>query len=491
MDASINFYEKIRHVERLLHKQEYTDSATRCVLVIEQAFRHIARLYAEQVDEDTRRRVQNAVRKRSRQSGDIDRLTMGQLAHVFRETNFFEAVARYLGKDSSSFAIVDIEKLTALRNKFAHHDQQASSTEAAFLLECLRVLLETFELIDPATHLPPSGTIIGMEPDTQGGFSMFDRFDHGYALLIGVGTTVHYPRWSLPVTIKDVQAIHKILIDPALCAYPDDDQHVRVLHDEGAAGEAILENLAWLSLRAAQDPEATVIVYYSGHGCVDSDTGHYYLIPGDIDPVDFTGSALSAENFSVALHNIAARRLLVFIDSCHAEGMAASKEGREFKLPQGFEKSALPENLVVKLKQGRGRAVFSSSSGDQSSWVRPDGTMSIYTYHLIEALKGAGNRPGETVVSVSNIMNHLGRTVEQSARMLCHASQSPFFDTATEDFPVSMLLGGKGLPAGGWEEVQGESAAKENASTQTTIRQTAGDNARQFGQVHGNVTIQG
>lgn len=380
-----------------------------------------------------------------------------------------------------------------MRNKFAHHDQRLSSTEAAFLLECLRVLLETFELIDPAT-LPPSETIDGTEPYTQGGFVMFDRFEHGYALLIGVGATTYYPRWSLPVTVKDVQAIHKILIDPDLCAYPDDEQHVRVLQDDSATGGAILENLAWLSLQAAHDPEATVIVYYSGHGWLDTSTGRYYLIPGDIDPIDFIGSALSAEDFTVALHSIAARRLLVFVDSCHAEGMATSKGSPDFRLPRGFEKSAIPENLVVKLAQRRGRAVFSSSSGDQSSWVRPDATMSIYTYHLIEALKGAGNKPGDTVVSVSNIMNYLGRTVEQSARTLCHSRQIPFFDTAAEDFPVALLLGGKGVPADGWEAVRKESEVKENASAasiQTTIQQTAGDNARQIGQVYGSVNIQG
>jgi hypothetical protein len=45
-------------------------------------------------------------------------------------------------------------------------------------------------------------------------------FDHGYALLIGVGATAD-PHWSLPVTVNDVQAIRKILTDAALCAYPN------------------------------------------------------------------------------------------------------------------------------------------------------------------------------------------------------------------------------------------------------------------------------
>jgi hypothetical protein len=35
---------------------------------------------------------------------------------------------------------------------------------------------------------------------------MAQAFPHGYALLVGVGTTAYVP-WSLPVTVKDVKAI--------------------------------------------------------------------------------------------------------------------------------------------------------------------------------------------------------------------------------------------------------------------------------------------
>ncbi len=53
---------------------------------------------------------------------------------------------------------------------------------------------------------------------------MSNHFAHGYALLIGVGRTVE-SRFSLPVTVKDVQALKAVLIDPHLCAYLDDVEH--------------------------------------------------------------------------------------------------------------------------------------------------------------------------------------------------------------------------------------------------------------------------
>lgn len=137
--------------------------------------------------------------------------------------------------------------------------------------------------------------------------------------------------------------------------------------------------------------------------------------------------------------------------------MATAKEP-SLELPPSVTPIAPPKSLIDDLKQSAGRVVFTSSRGTQRSWIRPDGTMSLYTYHLIEALQGAGNQPGDTNVRVSNLMNYLGKTVPESAGRLCQADQTPFLDAAAEDFPVALIRGGKGLPAGGWEAIQLEAA---------------------------------
>ena len=298
---------------------------------------------------------------------------------------------------------------------------------------------------------------------------MIDRFSHGYALLIGVGESA-YPKWSLPVTVRDVQALRAMLVDAALCGYPDDEDHVRLLHDAGATRQAILNGLAWLRDRANADAEATVVVYYSGHGWLDEGTGQYYLVAHDVEPVDVPGSTLAAQVFGEALRGIRARRLLVAMDCCHAEGMATAKDKPALKLPAGLAEASLPEGVAGELKQGEGRAVLASCRGSQRSWVRPDGTLSLYTHHLLEALQGAGNRPGDTLVRVSSLMGHLGQAVPASARRLCQAEQTPFFDAATEDFPVAVLRGGKGLPAGGWQAMRAEAERAIEGVVQAVIR---------------------
>lgn len=74
--------------------------------------------------------------------------------------------------------------------------------------------------------------------------------------------------------------------------------------------------------------------------------------------------------------------------------------------------------------------------------------MSIFTYHLIEALTGhAQPLAGATEVLVSDVMSYVTRTVPQSARQQAGAAQTPDFQISG-NFPVALFLGGKGLSKG-------------------------------------------
>ncbi|NET26358.1 HEAT repeat domain-containing protein [Okeania sp. SIO1I7] len=303
--------------------------------------------------------------------------------------------------------------------------------------------------------------------------TMSNTLSHNYALLIGIGDC-KYPNWSLPVTVKDVQAIKSFLIKPESCGYIDNENYLRFLCNEQATKQNILDNLNWLQQQAKNDPKATILVYYSGHGWLDKSTQNYYLIPHETSPVKLQKTALPATEFNNALQQISAQKLLVIIDSCHAQGMATAKETEELELPENFSKTALPKNLIDELRKGTGRAVFTSSTGEQSSWIRSDGKMSIYTDHFLEALHGGGNKPGDKEVKVSNLMNYVGKTVPESARQLGR-KQTPIFDfSQTEDFSVALLCGGKGLPDGGWEEVKSE--VRRNIGVGRDVYSADGDN---------------
>ncbi len=268
---------------------------------------------------------------------------------------------------------------------------------------------------------------------------MVTSFQNGYALIIGVGYR-DKPGWVLPETVNDAVAIEGILTDPNHCAY--DSKQVHLLCDEEATRANILQGLDWL---ATVNPDATILVFYSGHGFLHDRQG-YFLVPYDTQFISTNiNNGLAAEDFAKKLQKIRPQRLFVILDCCYAGGMATSK-GKQLEtiIPSQYKQVPYPEEQARLLGQGKGRAVFMSSTGDEPSYVRSEGDFSIYTYHLVEALKGAGNQVGDKDVRLSNLMYYLSKSVPASAR-LCQHEQTPFFDMHGGDFPVALIRGGRGI----------------------------------------------
>lgn len=287
---------------------------------------------------------------------------------------------------------------------------------------------------------------------------MTEQFINGYALLIGVNENIT-PKWALPDVAKDVSALQKVLVHPERCAYLEDN--VKVILGKDSTRQNILGALDWLKEKINDDGSgnATAVVFYSGHGFRDHSTQPvmYYLIPYDVKTEGFRSCALRAEHLANEISELKPQRLLVILDCCHSGGM-------EVKGISDYVRSAIPTQLffpeakavspregakgLETLTQGAGRTVLSSSKGEQSSYLRKDGKMSIFTYHLIEALTGhAQPQEGATEVLVSDVMSFVWRKVPESAKAEYGEAQEPDYQVSG-NFPIALLLGGKGMVKG-------------------------------------------
>lgn len=344
-------------------------------------------------------------------------------------------------------------------------------------------------------------------------------FANAYALLIGVDAS-SVPKWALPPVKHDVDALAAVLLDPQRCAYLP--AHVKVITGTAATRQNILEGLDWLQGQVAgAGPNATAVIFYSGHGWCD--TGmippSYYLVPYDVREDRLRASALRGEDFAEAVAAVRPRRLLVLLDCCHAGGL----DVKDLALPPaGYTVASLPPDLLLgpdagmaqgvgekgleQLQVGTGRAVLSSCRNAQSSYIRSDGTLSIFTYHLIEALTGhAQPQGGATEVLVSDVLGHVYRQVPASARDQWSREQQPD-GRMTGNFAVALLLGGKGLAPGAAapDPLADPAAAHPGTGGGTTIHVTGSGavatgggvaagagGVAVGGDVHGGITIGG
>lgn len=280
-------------------------------------------------------------------------------------------------------------------------------------------------------------------------------FSNGYALLVGIGA-------DLPVTVQDATVLYNLLIDPSCAAYST--EQVALLTETAATRQQIITAFDQLIERVSQNPEATVIVYYSGHGGrtegLDG-ASEYFLVPYGFNSSRVVDTAISGTEFTEKIEAINARKVVVLLDCCHAGGVPSLKEAG-----QTFTKSPVPPDLLNVLGSGSGRVVVASSREDEYSYT--GNPYSAFTTCLLEALQGRATVKKDGYARILDILIYLFDQVPKRAS----GPQHPFVNKVSglgDNFPLCYYAGGsKFLP--------GESPSSE--STPAPISLTSGQRRR-------------
>jgi hypothetical protein len=254
------------------------------------------------------------------------------------------------------------------------------------------------------------------------------NFENGYALIIGVGA-------DLKQTLKDARALYDLLIDPHRAGYPP--ENVELLTDETnpkANRQGILDAFGRLRDKTAINPNATVLVYYSGHGyelTLNNKPLGYFLLPVDYDLDDLNNTCLSGKEFTDCYKAIQAEKKIVFLDCCYAAAIPRIKKGDalETKLKN------MPDELK-ELDVGTGQIVVASCDAKENSYA--DEENSVFTRALLEALDGKAN-PLDEYARIYEVLSYLCWQVPQLAASI-HVNGQP----GQQHVVVPFMTGAKG-----------------------------------------------
>jgi hypothetical protein len=213
-------------------------------------------------------------------------------------------------------------------------------------------------------------------------------FTTGHALVIGIGRYQHIPRWNVPMTVRDAEAVAAVLRDPQLGAYPA--PQVRLLRAEEATRERVLAELDRLAGTIGE--EHTLFLFYSGHGEY-SDNGAYHLSTHDTQLTGSkkiaAGSAISHQELIDRLQQVRAKRVLLIFNACHAGNISPSLGGADEDAE--ITGQAIPASTAsALLSTGAGRVIITACRENQVSYIG-EGQLTRFTAALVDGLRGRGD----------------------------------------------------------------------------------------------------
>jgi len=237
------------------------------------------------------------------------------------------------------------------------------------------------------------------------------RQNHAYAVIIGVADYADPAIRDLRYTVNDARAIYELLIDPRYGDFKP--ENVKLLLDQEATAKNIKSAIgSWLPKVTPED--ATVVIFFAGHGAPEGK--QTYWLTHDAEPNDLFSTALSNNDIAEMLSRVKSERVLTFLDCCYS----AATINRTIAT-----RAPAVEDPFQRFK-GKGRIIITASDGKQESLEDANLQHGIFTYRLVEALKGRADKNRDGVVVVLEALEYVQSHVQADAQFRGYVQQPTF-----------------------------------------------------------------
>lgn len=253
---------------------------------------------------------------------------------------------------------------------------------------------------------------------------------NAWAVVVGIN---RYPRMpQLKYAVNDAREFYRLLVErnrvPA--------ENITLLLDE----QATLRNLRsalGTGLKAAAGTRDMVLIFFAGHGATerdatstDSDGLEKYLLAWDTDTRDLYSSALPMREIAHIFERIRSERLVFIADTCYS----GASGGRTVGI--GGIRSNMSDMFLERVVGGRGKVIITASAANEVSVERDELQHGVFTYYLLEGLRGAADTDRDGVVTVNEIYRYVSEKVPRATGQ----EQNPVMKGSVEGSLVMSLL---------------------------------------------------
>jgi uncharacterized caspase-like protein len=229
-----------------------------------------------------------------------------------------------------------------------------------------------------------------------------------WAVVIGISRYKSIP--SLKYAANDAREFYRYLAE--VNGVPQD--HIWLLLDE----EATLDNLKSIlgtQLRRQAGKDDMVIIYLAGHGATEKDATspdgdglEKYILPYNANPKDLYASAMPMSEVARIFNRISSERLVFISDTCYS----GASGGRT--VPALGARANVSGAFLDRISQGKGRVIITASDANEVSVEKDDLKHGVFTYYLLEALRGQGDTDKDGVITVDEVYRYVSMKVPQA-----------------------------------------------------------------------------
>jgi len=226
-----------------------------------------------------------------------------------------------------------------------------------------------------------------------------------WAVVIGVSSYKYVPPAAqLKYAHRDAEDFAQFLRSPPAGAIPA--SNVRLLTEQQATAGGVRAALVnWLPQSAG--PNDIVYLFLAGHA-VRGDHGEGYFAAHDSDPQNLHATAISFAEINAAIGpRLRASTVILIADACHAGGIGwASDPAAPSDMQGAIESLGARDRTVLKLLASRSR----EQSFEDQRW---GGGHGIFTFALLNGLRGAAERTPDGVVRAGELLDYVSRVVPE------------------------------------------------------------------------------
>lgn len=256
-----------------------------------------------------------------------------------------------------------------------------------------------------------------------------------FAVVVGVSNYNDSEIPDLKYAEKDAVAFYDFLRSENAGSVPEDN--IALLTGTKATRSNILNEVIDKFTRSTK--EDLVIFYFSGHGKAGEFENTGYLLNYDAVYGNEGGSALSMDEVKSKIDKCQAKMKISYIDACHAGLFKTSSKG-SLEEDNSTIVSAYLEGIS---RAGGGNISFLASSARQQSTESDKFGHGIFTYYLLEGLKGAADMEQEGAEDYNNGIVNSGELATYLINKIQTATkykQKPAIEGDPDGFfPLSVL----------------------------------------------------